>query len=238
MSRLFDWVVRGTRAAQPASASSNKGMLYYVTDENRLERSSGSAWESMSSQAGLVLLEEHAASGSAALDFATRNKNGYSGATFQSDFDEYEFHLVSIVPASNGVGLYLRFSTDGGATFDATAAHYSWIIGLSVGDASPSTVPLSSVSATEIKVHDNLGNASKLSLSGKVQVYNPGSTALYKLVTGQINPTDSTRTTSSLVTQMGGKWLVDATAGNAARFIASAGNIASGTIRCYGVSKG
>lgn len=46
MSRLYDWITRGTRAAQPAASASNKGMLYFVTDEHVLERSSGSAWES------------------------------------------------------------------------------------------------------------------------------------------------------------------------------------------------
>lgn len=49
MSRLYDWIARGTRGAQAAAAASNKGMLYWVTDESKLERSSGSAWESMSS---------------------------------------------------------------------------------------------------------------------------------------------------------------------------------------------
>lgn len=47
MSRFYDWVRRDTRANQPAAASSNNGMLYWVTNENKLERSSGSAWEAM-----------------------------------------------------------------------------------------------------------------------------------------------------------------------------------------------
>lgn len=185
----------------------------------------------------MVLLESRTASASASLDFTTRNATGQSGATFQSDYDEYEFHLVSLVPASNGVGIYLRFSTDGGATYDATAAHYSWVIALGVGDASPSVVGLSSTSATEIKIHDNQSNAAKLSVSGRIDVFNPLSTALYKLVSGKMNPTDSTRSTSSLISMVGAKWLVDATAGNACQFLASTGNLTSGVIRCYGIAK-
>jgi hypothetical protein len=43
--KLQDVILRDTRANQPAAASSNEGWLYYVTDEDVLERSSGSAWE-------------------------------------------------------------------------------------------------------------------------------------------------------------------------------------------------
>lgn len=54
MSRFYDWVTRGTRAAQAAAAAANKGMLYWVTDESKLERSSGSAWEAMSAAAAVT----------------------------------------------------------------------------------------------------------------------------------------------------------------------------------------
>src|ERR1035437_3292300 len=71
--------------------------------------------------AGLVLLESHTASSSVSLDFTTRNASGQSGATFQSDFDEYEIHFVNLVPATNNVEFRIRMSTNGGSTFDAGA---------------------------------------------------------------------------------------------------------------------
>lgn len=40
-------VQRGTRSAQPAATAVAEGTLYYVTDEGLLERSTGSAWQSM-----------------------------------------------------------------------------------------------------------------------------------------------------------------------------------------------
>lgn len=52
MSFFYDWVKRGLRSAQPAAAASNKGMVYWVTDESKLERSSGSAWEAISATGG------------------------------------------------------------------------------------------------------------------------------------------------------------------------------------------
>lgn len=176
----------------------------------------------------LVLLEQHSASASATLDFTT---------CITSAYDSYIFDIISLVPATNGAALYFRCSTDGGATYDATAAHYSWMITLGVGDAGPTNVALASTSDTQIKIHDNVSSAAKLSLSGSVRLYNPLSTSLYKLVTASMNPTDQTRTTNSLISMVGGKYLVDASAVNAIRFLFSAGNITSGTIRCYGMAK-
>ncbi len=45
MSALATVVARGTRAGQPAAASLPIGSLYYVTDENILERTTGAAWQ-------------------------------------------------------------------------------------------------------------------------------------------------------------------------------------------------
>jgi hypothetical protein len=50
--------LRGTRAAQPAAASTKLGALYYVTDEEKLERNSGSAWQAMAFAAPVDLTSE------------------------------------------------------------------------------------------------------------------------------------------------------------------------------------
>jgi hypothetical protein len=48
-------VKRGTRAAQPAAASSKRGALYCVTDEGyKIERNSGSAWEQFSPTGSVI----------------------------------------------------------------------------------------------------------------------------------------------------------------------------------------
>jgi hypothetical protein len=46
--RLQDVIRRDTRANQPAATGVPAGTLYYVTDEGKIERSTGSAWESVS----------------------------------------------------------------------------------------------------------------------------------------------------------------------------------------------
>ena len=43
---------RGTRVNQPAATTVLSGTLYFVTDENVVERSNGTSWESYSAAAG------------------------------------------------------------------------------------------------------------------------------------------------------------------------------------------
>src|SRR3990167_5729795 len=47
-ARLQDVILRDTRANQPVATAVPTGSLYWVTDESTLERSSGSAWETVS----------------------------------------------------------------------------------------------------------------------------------------------------------------------------------------------
>ncbi len=46
--KLEEIILRGTRASQPAAASTAIGAVYYVTDESVTERNTGAAWEDIS----------------------------------------------------------------------------------------------------------------------------------------------------------------------------------------------
>lgn len=65
--------------------------------------------------AGLVLLDTWDASAASSHDFA-----------LPTTYDEFELHVVNLRPANNNVALKALFSTDGGSTFDSTAAHYAY----------------------------------------------------------------------------------------------------------------
>lgn len=52
MAKLEDVILRDTRANQPAATTVGAGTLYFVTDEDVTERSSGTAWESYSGGGG------------------------------------------------------------------------------------------------------------------------------------------------------------------------------------------
>jgi hypothetical protein len=184
---------------------------------------------------GLVLLNEQAVSAVSSVDFSSRNIAGFSGVLFQSDFDEYEFHIVSMVAGTSAAALNMRCSSDGGVTFDSTAGHYSWE---NFAMAFNATGVGGSQSDTAISIANNMNNAAGTSLSTRFQFYDPLNTANYRLIAGHGNQTDSSRTTDSLGVTFASKYRVTGggTAVNAVRFLMSSGTM-TGTIRCYGVMK-
>lgn len=182
---------------------------------------------------GLVLLESRTASASASLNFTTRNATGQSGATFQSDFDEYVVEIVGLLPATDSVGIQLRFSTDGGSTWAQGAADYRWTF-MALGSSGPGNT--SSTGATSINLNgfSNYTNTTLRPVNGYFRVFAPLSTTTYKMIGGHITYWDATPTlvTSELV----GAYQ-SATAINALQFFASSGNLTLGAVRIYGVDK-
>ena len=183
-------------------------------------------------ESGLVLLESHDASASSSLDFTTRNATGQSGATFQSDYDEYLIEFVGLVPATNNVGIGLRVTTDGGSSWVSTGS-YAWTHWV-YGPAG--TGQTANTAQTEIRTIGfiNVSNTSTFSVNGIIRLFSPLSTALHKVFGGQINFWD---TGPSLVVDMFSGAYSATTAINGVRVIATSGNITSGTVRIYGVKK-
>jgi len=58
--KLEEVILRGTRAAQAAATTVPVGSIYYVTDENKTERSNGTTWDDIT---------DGPASGGQAIDF-------------------------------------------------------------------------------------------------------------------------------------------------------------------------
>jgi hypothetical protein len=183
----------------------------------------------------LVLLESHIASASASLDFTTRNASGQSGATFQSDYDEYMVDLVNIVPATNAVHPWLRVSTNGSTFISATDyshAGWRWI-------ATGSAQGGSNTGASKIVIHDGasvdaLTNvAADGGLCSTIRIFGPLA-ALKTRVVSQSGWLNSTGNHNGAV--VSGAYL-QTTAVVGFQLLMSSGNIASGTIRVYGVAK-
>lgn len=53
MARIRDVIRIGPRATQPAASAVDVGVLYYVTDEGKTERSDGTNWQSYSDTGGV-----------------------------------------------------------------------------------------------------------------------------------------------------------------------------------------
>lgn len=231
MSRFYDWVTRGTRSGQAAAASSNKGMLYWVKDEGKLERSSGSAWEQMSSNADPLLASATANNTATHLDILTRNAGDFTGDLFQADFDVYRIELVSLVPATNAVGFGFRVSTDG-ATFVSTGTYSD--SGMAYGPGGPGNNARSSVSEIRTVTFVNVSNNSVYSLNGTFRTWSPLSTALKKIFGGHTHFVDNSP--GLVINTVSG--LYDATTAiKGIQLITTSGNIVSGAMYVFGVRK-
>ncbi len=171
---------------------------------------------------GLILLEQHTASGVVELDFTT---------CISSSYDEYEINSIYMIPATNSVNLLLQFSTNGGSTWD-TGNNYSW-------GAFRYTTAATAVSGNTttggIVVTGGTGlvNTSTVGTSNWMRLYNPLSTAVGKQVIGKTTNNDG----NFYAADFWGTYNVTANALNAFRVLFSSGNITSGIVRCYGVAK-
>lgn len=181
------------------------------------------SWQTPAAGGGaLVFLETHTASASATLDFTT-----FISATY----DTYVFYLVNVVPASTA-NLLIRMGTGGGPTYD-TGANYGSASnegragGIAVGGAEGGATSIA-LTRNSIGTTANWPGA-----VGTVTLFAPGG-ALYKVVRSSIfyGSADPFRILDDAIGDYD-----STTAVTAVRFLMSTGNIASGTIRVYGVTK-
>lgn len=193
----------------------------------------GAAGSSGISYNGEVLLAELTASSSATLDFATRNVAGQSGAMFQSDYDEYIIELINILPATDNVDLLMRYSTDGGSSYVSTGVYdYANFIN---NVASFDTNTVSATGATSSKIIPTQDNTTANGgACCSLKFYNPLNASQHKQLNGNVSwwNNDSQFYNGTLSFRF-----ATTTAINAFRLLYSSGNIASGVVRVYGLTK-
>lgn len=183
----------------------------------------GDATWATPSGGGLVLLEQHTASASATLDFTT---------AFTSTYDTYQIEIVNLVNATNNVDLWLRVSTDGGATF-STSGYEHIQENNSTSNAGISAV--SDTAASAVVLFVGIDNSQSYGTSGRVMLYDPLNASLKKTMT--FNLSSVLQAVARRYWISGSGFWGTTTAVNAVRFMYASGNITSGTIRVYGLAK-
>ncbi|MEO7398394.1 MAG: hypothetical protein ABIW84_07510 [Ilumatobacteraceae bacterium] len=187
------------------------------------------SWQTPAGGGGaLVFLAAQTASASAQLDFTS---------FISSTYDEYMIELINLVPATNDVALRMRMGTGGGPTFD-TGANYGW--GIFIARAGGSATTGGETGQTFIGLNYGAGgtlgvsSSTNYGLCGHARLFSPQSTALYKIIEGDTSYLDAEPfRIRAIVT---GSYQ-STTAVTAVQFYFSSGNIASGTIRVYGIAK-
>ena len=180
------------------------------------------------SSGGLVLLEQHTASSSATLDFTT-----FISATY----DEYQIEFVNVLPATNDVGFRMRMGTGGGPTFD-TGNNYGWDCfvmraGGSAAGGAEGGVAFIQLNWDSSATFGVANTANWGGVTGHLRLFDPSS-SIYKTIIGQTRNYDSEP--FRLMNFISGSY-ESTTAVTAVQFYMSSGNIASGTIRAYGIAK-
>jgi hypothetical protein len=175
------------------------------------------------------LLEQHTASNSAELDFTT---------CITSTYDEYEIHLVNLIPATDGAFLSLQVSVNGGSTYDSGANYgaVGWIVFNSGATHSGSD---NGLTAAPVPPGSTLKNAAaSAGIVGRIHLFNPaGSTAANMLMDGRAYFQQQNAGGALAVEDFGASYLATGSAVNAFRVLMSSGNITSGTVRVYGLAK-
>jgi hypothetical protein len=174
------------------------------------------------SAGALVLLEQHTASTSATLDFTT---------AISATYDEYLLEGVTLAPVTNGDALWLRVGTGGGPTYDGGSNYYPALTGYA-SDTTTSAVAANPGTAIIIaKAVSNGAAYGHCSFSFRITA--PGSGSLNKMAWG----TSVCHSGTAVVPAIGGGLWASTTAITALRIMFSSGNIASGTVRVYGIAK-
>jgi hypothetical protein len=173
--------------------------------------------------AGLVLLNSGTLSNNATLDIVLTSYTAYRALKFM---------LTGIRPQTDGASLYMRTSTDGGSNYDAGASDYGWGYNYieddggdinAVGDSADTEIEL-------VNSVQGLGNAAGESYNGEITLYNQAG-SLTKLIKFE----SYSMTAAGFVQRQDGIATRAATTDiDAVRFLASSGNLASGSWAVYG----
>lgn len=166
---------------------------------------------------GLVKIQTQTASNSANLSFTT-------GIT--STYTTYMFTLNNVVPATNAVTLNVTVTVDGGSNYLATG----YLAGVNSNPYNSATITNAN-STTAMPLTGAQVNTSTVGVSGNVYFYNI-TTANLPEMTAQINWNSGSQQVGLAVANNS-----TTTGVNGFRFVFSSGNISSGSITLYGVTK-
>jgi hypothetical protein len=171
---------------------------------------------------GITLVEQHTASASATLDFTT---------CISGTYDDYIFKLLNVTPATAAQALNFLVGTGAGPTYDTSNNYYT---GVNYVPNTGNSGTLQTSNVAQMQLFTAIDNTlSSGGLSGEIKMYNPQSSTIRKQFNWHVT---GNQTLAVYEASGSGTWGLTTTL-TAIRFLFASGNVATGTIRCYGVSK-
>lgn len=190
---------------------------------NTLTALSGSSFkESNGGIHSRVLLQTVTASSQAAVDLG-------EGGEITSTYHKYAIELLNVIPATDGVELHVRTSSDTGTSYDSGASDYEWSAfygASSEGDTADSQIQA-------IPGTNQIGSdTNELGVSGTIHLVRPSESTFTSLWgDGMYYPSGATPPQHfRFASQRSEAGVV-----NAIRILFSSGNVESGIIKLYGV---
>jgi len=175
----------------------------------------------------MILLETQTASSSATLSFTS---------DIDDTYDEYVFKFYDLHPATDNVQFSFQGSTDGGSSYGVTITStffraYNYEGGTDAALEYRTAEDLAQSTSFQ-RLTEGTGADNDQSCSGTLHLFNPSSTTFVKHFTSRINMYENG---NSCHTIFAAGYINDTTAITRVRFKFSSGNIATGTIKMYGV---
>lgn len=218
------------QGSAPTSPAASHQRLYIRTSDHTLVtvNSSGTVTPVGGGSSGaLVFLEAHTASSSATLDFTS---------FISSTYDDYLIEIVGIRPATDAADLQLEVGTGGGPTWDTTGSHYSSQI-WGINNSGTIVGPVVQNPGLPIIGYHLTNTVDYAGAQITLRLQLPQSTTQRRNLTGMAQYVVSSGGLSVFMVTTAVQYTTLGTALTGLRFLFSAGNIADGTIRIYGVSK-
>lgn len=174
----------------------------------------------------VVKLTTAPASSSTSLDFT---------ASITSTYRAYMFVIEDLAVATDDVALWLRVSEDAGSNWKSSASDYAYV---GFGKDSSANQAIVSSGAAQFALNvagtgAGIGNAAGKTLSGTVIVHNPSGSSKNKRIQSHVAYAASANNTAYMTG--GASYIGTTNALNGVRFLASSGNLASGTITMFGI---
>ena len=150
--------------------------------------------------------------------------------TFSGSYRRYRLELENVYCSADGYSIRMRTSTDGGSTFDSSAANYGYAYG-PLGTYGPT-----STTSTYIEMCANfVGSATDEGIWGEIEFFDPLNTSLKSFARWSLFGRTYNSASPNLI--QGAGYRDSAADVDAVRLFFSTGNLAGGKVRLFGWSE-
>lgn len=175
------------------------------------------------SSGSMIYLATYTASSSATLDITS---------VLSSTYDDYVFILNGLCPDGNVI-MYIRTSTDNGATWDSSGTDYKYAATGHNTSASGASYASNGANAIQLGSGNIQNNDS--GVNGEIKIFNVNNTTKDKMINANLSAKIQGVNLFAVFSLCGVR--ASTSAINAVQFLVSSGNLANGTVKVYGIKK-